>query len=98
MLSMSQLSVVVALAAMASAPASAFIIMNDPAQGTLRLDTTVRYNAGWRMGAVDSRFANMFGYDEGETLFKKHDMVMNRLDLLVESDTAIAHAGIINLV
>lgn len=79
------LSVAVALAALASAPASAFVVM-DTDSGQLRLDTTVRYNLGWRMKDPSPVFSNMYGWDETEMNFKKHDLITNRLDVLMESD------------
>jgi hypothetical protein len=79
------LSVAVALGALASAPASAFVVLDSDA-GQLRLDTTVRYNLGWRMKDINPDFANMYSNDETEAVFKKHDLITNRLDVLMESD------------
>ena len=80
------LSVALALAAMGSTPASAINLDTGNPDATLRWDNTVRYNLGWRMEKVNPVYANAFGSDETETVFKKNDLIMNRLDLLSELD------------
>lgn len=52
----------------------------------LRWDNTVRYNLGVRMEAQDPRILGSNSYDESDSKFGKHDIVMNRLDLLSEMD------------
>ncbi|WP_223448960.1 DUF1302 domain-containing protein [Pseudomonas sp. BF-R-19] len=52
----------------------------------IRLDTTPKYTAGWRMEGRDSRIAGSPNSDEGDYKFDKGDMVMNRLDILSEFD------------
>jgi len=48
---------------------------------------TIRYNAGWRVHAVDSAIANTRNTDEGTLSYpSRGDMVMNRFDLLSEVD------------
>lgn len=61
------------------------IAMDNP-DLKIRADATVRYTGGWRMEGQDSRILANYIYDEGDSKFKKHDMVTNRLDLLGEFD------------
>lgn len=80
------LSVAVALAAIGSASSWAFTIDTANPDIKARWDNTVRYNTGWRMEDIKPEFANAYGSDETESRFKKHDMVINRLDLFTEFD------------
>lgn len=52
----------------------------------LRWDNTVRYNLGVRMEGQDARILAATSYDESDAKFGKHDIVLNRLDLLSELD------------
>ncbi len=52
----------------------------------LRLDTTVRYNAGVRVKERNSLIANNIASDEGTYSFDKGDLVTNRLDIFSELD------------
>lgn len=76
-------------ATIGSAPAWAFKINTGNPDLNVNFDTTVRYNLGWRMEGVNRHFANAFGHDETETVFKKHDLITNRLDLLTEFDVSV---------
>ncbi len=80
------LSVAVALAALGTTPAWAFVIDSGNPDVEVRWDNSVRYNAGWRMDDINPAYANAFNWDETENAKKKHDMVTNRLDLLSEFD------------
>jgi hypothetical protein len=72
-------------AATIATPAYAFKWdVNDDVRA--RLDTTVRYNLGWRMQDRDPRIAGNAAYDQGDYLFDKHDLINNRVDLLLEGD------------
>jgi len=74
------------LAALGSAPVSAFIIDTGSPDLSLNLDTTVRYNIAWRIEDVNPDFANAYGSDETELVFDQGDIISNRADVLVESD------------
>jgi hypothetical protein len=76
----------VALALAVSAPAGALAFNFDTDNPDLDLtwDNSIRYNAGWRMGAVNPTFANNVQTDETEGRFKRGDMVTNRVDFLTE--------------
>jgi hypothetical protein len=52
----------------------------------VRFDNQVRYAVGMRMDDIDPAFGNNPTYDETEYLFEKHDVMMNRFDLLSEFD------------
>ena len=67
-------------------PAYAFGIQTSNEDLNLRWDTTLRYNAGWRVEGINDAFANSPTYDETETTFGKGDMVLNRFDGLTEFD------------
>lgn len=54
----------------------------------MRLDTTVRYNAGVRVKDRNDLIGNNIASDEGTYLFDKGDLVTNRLDLFSEFDFA----------
>lgn len=54
----------------------------------MRLDTTVRYNAGVRVKNRSNLIGNNIASDEGTYLFDKGDLVTNRLDLFSEFDFA----------
>jgi len=54
----------------------------------MRLDTTVRYNAGVRVKGRNPLIANNIASDEGTYSFDKGDLVTNRLDLFSEFDFA----------
>ncbi|MDY0014417.1 MAG: DUF1302 family protein, partial [Rhodocyclaceae bacterium] len=66
--------------------AQAFIVDTGNPDFAVRLDTTVRYNLGFRMKDRDPDLANNPNYDESDFLFDKHDVITNRLDLLGEFD------------
>ena len=87
------LSVALALAALGSTQALAFRIDTGNPDVALNWDTTIRYNAGWRMEGLNPNVANAFGTDETEARFKKHDMVTNRLDLYTEADYIVQNGG-----
>lgn len=80
------LSIAAALTALGSTSASAFQINTGNSDVALRWDNTLRYGLGWRMGAVNADFANHYAYDETESIFKRGDLVQNRVDLLSEVD------------
>lgn len=52
----------------------------------IRWDNTIRYNLGMRMEGVSDAFARNPGTDETETKFGRHDIMLNRFDLLSEFD------------
>ena len=52
----------------------------------MSLDTTVRYNQGWRVSGRDKDLANNVNFDEGNYLFDKGDVILSRLDLFSEFD------------
>jgi hypothetical protein len=54
----------------------------------IRLDTSIRYNLGMRMKDIAPKFGNNSAYDESNYLFKKHDVITNRVDVLTELDIA----------
>jgi len=54
----------------------------------MRLDTTVRYNAGVRVQGRNPLIANNIASDEGTYSFDKGDLVTNRLDVFSEFDFA----------
>jgi hypothetical protein len=49
-------------------------------------DTTVRYNAAWRVKERDPGLANNLAQDESNALFDKGNLITNRLDLFSEFD------------
>ena len=52
---------------------------------TARLDTTLRYNLGFRADRIDPRIGNNPSFDESDYRFSKRgDIVTNRVDLLSE--------------
>lgn len=69
------------------AAAATEIDVGDP-DIKFRWDNTVRYNLGTRLGKPDSRILASTSYDEGDSKFKRGDIVTNRLDLLSELDLA----------
>ena len=68
--------------------ALAFNIDVDNEDIEMRLDTTVRYNAGVRVKNRNNLIGNNIASDEGTYLFDKGDLVTNRLDLFSEFDFA----------
>ena len=54
----------------------------------LRLDTSVRYNAGVRAEKIDPALGNSPNFDETDYRFGRGRRVMNRLDLLSEPDVS----------
>ena len=66
---------------------AAKIEVGDPAW-EIRLDTSLRYNAGVRVEAIDPAFGNSPNYDETDYRFGRGRLVMNRLDLLSELDVS----------
>lgn len=69
-----------------SGVAQAVKIESDNPDVKMRLDTTVRYNAAWRMKDRDFGVANNSAHDENEYLFDKGDLVTNRIDVYSEFD------------
>ncbi|MES2260297.1 MAG: DUF1302 family protein [Pseudomonadota bacterium] len=59
----------------------------------LRVGTTVRYNAGFRMERRDHAIAYSPSSDEGDNSYDRHDMVNNRLDVLTELDLSYKNVG-----
>ena len=53
---------------------------------SMSLDTTVRYNQGWRVDGRDKKLANNPNFDEGNYTFDKGDVFLSRLDLFSEFD------------
>lgn len=82
-------SVAAALSAIGAAPAWGIEFDTGNPDVLLRWDNTVRYNLGWRLEDINPHFANAFGSDETELRFKKHDLIVNRLDLLSELDYSV---------
>ena len=68
-------------------PAWAFKVEAGP-DWDLRVDTSVRYNAGLRVEAIDPALGNNHNYDETDYRFRRNRLVMNRLDLLSEFDAS----------
>ncbi|MGP3792629.1 DUF1302 domain-containing protein, partial [Pseudomonas sp. B392_1p] len=66
--------------------AHAFSIDSGNPDLTMSLDTTVRYNQGWRVDGRDKTLANNVNFDEGNYLFDKGDVVLSRLDIFSEFD------------
>lgn len=67
--------------------AHAFIVNTGNEDIAVRLDTTVRYNLGFRMKDRDPVIADNPNFDEGDYIFPdKYDVIANRLDLLGEFD------------
>ena len=66
--------------------ANAFSIDSGNPDLTMSLDTTVRYNQGWRVSSRDETLANNVNFDEGNYLFDKGDVILSRLDLFSEFD------------
>ncbi|WP_425930493.1 DUF1302 domain-containing protein [Pseudomonas sp. NyZ201] len=66
--------------------ASAFSIDTGNPDLSMSLDTTVRYNQGWRVSGRDKAIANNVSFDEGNYLFDKGDVILSRLDLFTEFD------------
>lgn len=77
-----------ALACLASAGAQAVVLADDDTH-QVRLDTTVKYSAGWRMEAPSAAAATARNNNDGNLSFHKGDMILNRLDLLGEFDYRI---------
>lgn len=67
-------------------PAASMILETDNPDIQMRFDTSVRYNAGWRMEDINPAFGNSPATDATEYFARKHDMVVNRLDLLGDFD------------
>lgn len=74
------------LAIGAANQAYAFSIDSGNPDLTMSLDTTVRYNQGWRVSGRDKGIANSVNFDEGNYLFDKGDVILSRLDLFSEFD------------
>lgn len=66
--------------------AQAFSIDSGNPDLTMSLDTTVRYNQGWRASGRDKALANNVNFDEGNYLFDKGEVILSRLDLFSEFD------------
>ena len=66
--------------------ASAFEIESGNPDLNMRLDNTVRYTLGQREQSQNPGLLHNFIYDEGDSKFKKGDVVTNRIDLLTEFD------------
>ncbi|MBB6291724.1 uncharacterized protein DUF1302 [Pseudomonas sp. SJZ103] len=64
----------------------AFSIDSGNPDLTMSLDTTVRFNNGWRVSGRDKNLANNVNVDEGNYLFDKGDTILSRLDLFSEFD------------
>lgn len=80
-------AVVVAMATLgATQGAQAFEVDTGNPDFDIRLDTQVRYSAGWRMEKQNSAFANSPSYDSTEAFAKRGDMITNRINLLSELD------------
>lgn len=75
-----------AAAALFHGPGAAFQIDLGSPDAVLRLDNTVRYNAGWRMEQRDRTLADSWGLQGGEYKFDKGELITNRIDLLTEFD------------
>ncbi|MNF37434.1 hypothetical protein D3C84_183550 [compost metagenome] len=66
--------------------ANAFSIDSGNPDLTMSLDTTIRYNQGWRVDGRDKTLANNVNFDEGNYLFDKGDVMLSRLDIFSEFD------------
>jgi len=85
---LAQRSVAAALVLAWAGGASAFEIETDDPDVKMRWDNTVRYTTGVRIEDQDSRLMRNFVYDEGDSKFKRGDIVTNRIDLLSEFDVS----------
>lgn len=82
-----KLSLALAVAACSAASQSfAFSIDVGNPDFDIRLDTTAKYTAGWRVEGRDSKLANHQNRDEGNYRFDKGDQILNRVDVLSEMD------------
>jgi hypothetical protein len=80
---------VLALGALAAAPAAAIEINTGNPDAVMRWDNTVRYNYGVRMKDRDPSLIGNPGSDDGDRNFAKGQPVTNRLDLLSELDLVV---------
>jgi hypothetical protein len=80
------LAAAAAAIAMFHGQGQAFQIDVGNPDAVLRLDNTIRYNAGWRMEERDQTLGDTWGLQGGEYKFDKGDLVTNRIDLLTEFD------------
>lgn len=84
---LSKIRLALAVAACGTASqAFAFSIDVGNPDFAVRLDTTAKYTAAWRVEGRDKRIADAPNSDEGNYKFDKGDMIMNRVDLLSEMD------------
>lgn len=56
----------------------------------LRINQTLRYTLAQRVAGRDARIANNAGFDQGDALFGRNDLIANRLDWLGEFDLILA--------
>lgn len=68
------------------ANANAFEVETGNPDVQMRFDNTVRYNLGSRMEKQDPAILANANNDDGDRNFKRHSIVMNRVDLLSELD------------
>lgn len=85
-LSMQIMIATLSLAIVSINEAHAFSIDSGNSDLKMSLDTTVRYNQGWRTSGRDKTLANNVNFDEGNYLFDKGDVILSRLDLFSEFD------------
>lgn len=79
------LALVVAACSAASQSHAFSIDVGNP-DFDIRLDTTAKYTAAWRVEGRESRLADHPNRDEGNYKFDKGDMIGSRVDLLTEMD------------
>jgi hypothetical protein len=68
--------------------AAAFQVELDNPDIKMRWDNTVRYTVGVRAEGQDQRLMRNYIYDEGDSKFKRGEIVTNRVDLLSEFDVS----------
>lgn len=80
------ITVVLATLGAGATSVQAFSIDTGNQDISMRLDTSLRYNAGWRLGGQNDHFANHPSYHETEGTFDRGDMVLNRVDVMSQFD------------
>ena len=66
--------------------AHAFVIDTGNPDVSVAWDNTLRYNLGYRTQPQDTHLLNTSYADEGDSLFKRHQIVTDRIDVLSEFD------------
>lgn len=90
-----QLSALSAAVLLCSAlPAHAFQFDTDNSDLRIRLDTSVKYNAAWRVQDQQSRLLADPTLDDGNRNFDKGSMINNRVDLFSEFDVNYRGMGV----